>query len=52
MTVKELKDVLDKSYKDDAKVIIVDWCNGRVFEPSIGSDDVDEGTMFCRIGID
>ena len=50
MTVKELKMLLD-DYDDDAEVVVVDWSNGRTMEPSIGCDDEDEGSVFCRIGI-
>ena len=50
MTVKDLISELS-AYDDNAEVIVVDWSNGRVFEPSIGSDDDDEGSKFCRIGI-
>lgn len=50
MTIKELKEEL-KNYNDNAEVIIVDWSNGRSYEPTIGGDDVDEGTKYCRIGL-
>ena len=51
MTVKELKEEL-VFYSDDAEVVIIDWSNGREYEMTIGSDDEDEGTRFCRIGIE
>ena len=51
MTVKELKDILTH-YNDDAEVIVVDWGAGRSFSPSIGCDDEDEYSDYCRIGID
>lgn len=50
MTVKELKTVLD-NYDDDAQVVVVDWSNGRTYSPTIGGDDADEGTKYCRIGM-
>lgn len=50
MKVHDLKKALD-NYEDDAEVIIVDWSTGREMEPSIGSDDEDEGSEYCRIGI-
>ena len=50
MTVADLKEIL-KEYNDDAKVVVVDWSNGREFEPSVGGDDEDEYTEYCRIGI-
>lgn len=50
MTVADLKEIL-KTYNDDAKVVVVDWSNGREFEPSVGGDDEDEYTEYCRIGI-
>ena len=50
MTVLELKEALE-SYENAAKVIVVNWENGRTFEPSVGSDDEDEGEQYCRIGI-
>ena len=45
MTVNELK-----KYNDDAQILIVDWTTGAEFEPTIGSDDLDEGNFYCRIG--
>lgn len=51
MKVRDLRREL-RYYSDDAEVVIVDWSNGIVFSPSIGSDDPDEGEAFCRIGID
>lgn len=51
MKVEDLKSILDE-YNDNAEVIIVDWSNGRTFDFSVGSDDNDEYTEFCRIGID
>lgn len=50
MTVSELKEALE-NYDDNAKVVVVDWLNGRTFEPAVGGDDEDEGTAYCRIGI-
>jgi hypothetical protein len=50
MTVADLKEIL-KTYNDNAKVVVVDWSNGREFEPSVGGDDEDEYTEYCRIGI-
>ena len=50
MTVADLKEILN-TYNDNAKVIVVDWSNGKEFEPSIGGDDEDEYTEYCRIGI-
>ena len=50
MKVKDLKEDLSK-YDDNAEVVVVDWANGVEFTPSIGSDDEDEGSKFCRIGI-
>lgn len=50
MTVKDLKAFL-KEYNNNAKVIIVDWSDGTEYEPSIGSDDENEYTEFCRIGL-
>jgi hypothetical protein len=51
MKVKDLKSILE-SYDDNAEVLVVDWSNGQTFSPSVGGDDDDEGTEFCRIGID
>lgn len=48
--VKDLMEML-KDYNPDAKVVICDWSNGRTYEPTIGSDDEDEGTEYCRIGL-
>jgi hypothetical protein len=50
MTVKDLKEEL-MNYNDDAEVIVVDFSNGRVYDPTIGSDDENEGTEYCRIGL-
>lgn len=50
MTVKELKACL-QDYNDNAEVIVVDWSNGNVYEPSVESDDEDEYTNYCRIGM-
>ena len=50
MTVKELKELL-KDYDDNAEVIGVDWSNGEEFDVNIGSDDDDEYSKYCRIGI-
>ncbi len=50
MKVKDLKEEL-ASYDDNAEVIVVDFSNGRSYEPTVGSDDEDEGTEYCRIGI-
>lgn len=49
MTVKTLKEILNE-YDDDAEVVVVDWSTGRTYSPTIGSDDEDEGTEYCRIG--
>ncbi len=51
MTVKDLKEEL-KKYDDNARVIIVDWSIGLGFEPTVGSDEADEGAVYCRIGFD
>ena len=51
MKVKDLKIILD-DYDDNAEVVIVDWSNGNTFIPTVGSDDIDEGDAYCRIGID
>ena len=51
LTVKDLKIILD-DYDDDAEVVIVDWSNGNMFIPTVGSDDIDEGNVYCRIGFD
>lgn len=51
MVVKDLKNILE-NYNDDAKVIIVDWSTGQEYTPTVGGDDENEGTDFCRIGID
>lgn len=51
MKVKDLKSILE-SYDDNAEVLVVDWSTGRTFSPTVGGDDDDEGTEFCRIGID
>lgn len=49
MRVKDLKSILEKEYDDNAEVIIVDWSTGHTYEASVGSDDEDEGTKYCRI---
>ena len=49
MTVRELKNALNE-YNDNAEVIIVNWTSGWSFDPSIGSDDENEGETYCRIG--
>lgn len=51
MKVKDLKSILE-SYDDNAEVLVVDWSTGRTFSLTVGGDDDDEGTEFCRIGID
>ena len=51
MTVKDLMTEL-KNYNPNAKVVIADFSRGETYEPTIGSDDEDEGEAFCRIGID
>ena len=51
MTVADLKEIL-KTYNDDAKVVVVDWSNGREYDITVGGDDEDEGTKYCRIGIE
>lgn len=50
MKVKDLKEMLE-DYDENAEVIGVDWSNGRVFDISVGGDDEDEYTDYCRIGI-
>ncbi len=50
MKVKDLLEEL-KGYDANAEVVVVDWSNGSTFEPTIGSDDEDEGSAYCRIGI-
>ena len=50
MTVKQLKEALE-DYDDESEVVIVDCSNGEEFEPTVGSDDEDEYTTSCRIGI-
>lgn len=50
MTVGELAEKLSE-YDDEAEVVIVDWSNGRTFDLSVGGDDEDEGSLYCRIGI-
>ena len=49
MTVRELKKELE-NYNDDAEVVIVNWSTGSEYDPTVGSDDPDEGTRYCRIG--
>ena len=51
MTVAELKEAL-KEYDDTAEVVGVNWSTGEEMELSIGSDDDDEFTRYCRIGIE
>ena len=50
MTVKELKEALNH-YEDNAEVVVTDWSNGDTYNVTVGSDDEDEGTKYCRIGI-
>ena len=50
MTVKQLKEALG-DYAAEAEVVVVNWSNGEEFEPTVGSDDEDEYTNYCRIGI-
>ena len=50
MTVRDLKSILEEEYDDDAEVIVVDWSTGLEFYPTIGGDDADEYTKYCRIG--
>lgn len=50
MIVKELREELER-YDDNAEVIIVDWSKGSEYSLSIGSDDADEGSKYCRLGI-
>ena len=51
MTVLALKQFL-AMYDNNAEVVLVDWSNGRQYEPTVGSDDDDEYTRYCRIGIE
>ena len=51
MTVKDLKNILN-DYDDNAEVIGVNWSNGNTFDITVGGDDEDEGSDFCRIGFD
>lgn len=51
MTVSELIEVLKNEYDGDAEVVVVDWSTGRTYDISVGGDDLDEGTAFCRIGL-
>lgn len=51
MTVKDLREELEQ-YNDAAEVVIVDWSNGREHSLSIGSDEQDEFTEYCRIGLE
>ena len=51
MTVKDLREELEQ-YDDTAEVVIVDWSNGREYDLSIGSDEQDEFTEYCRIGLE
>ena len=51
MTVKDLKIILD-SYDDNAEVVVVNWSNGETSDITVGGDDEDEGSRFCRIGFD
>ena len=50
MTVKDLKSILE-DYDDNAEVVVVDWSSGKEYFPTIGCDDSDEGTAYCRIGM-
>lgn len=50
MIVKDLLEELTK-YDKNAEVVVVDWATGRQFVPTIGSDDEDEGSKYCRLGI-
>lgn len=45
MTVAELIAILDE-YDKNAKVIGVDWSNGRTYDVVVGSDDEDD-TRCC-----
>ena len=49
MKVKDFKKILD-DYEDECVVIGINWANGEEFDVTIGGDDEDEGTKFCRIG--
>ena len=51
MKVKDLKKALE-AYNDNAEVVIVDWSTGAEYDATIGSDDDDEFSKYCRIGID
>lgn len=48
MRVKDLKNILEE-YDDNAKVVVVDFCNGTTRDAVVGSDDDDEGDKYCRI---
>lgn len=50
MKVRELKEEL-AAYDENAEVVLVDWATGRQFTPTIGSDDENEGSEYCRIGM-
>ena len=50
MTVAELKNEL-KEYNDNAEVVGIDWSTGETFDITVGGDDEDEYTEYCRIGI-
>lgn len=50
MTVKELREALNE-YDDNAEVIVVNWSNGYTYDVTIGGDDEDEGTAYCRLGL-
>lgn len=49
MTVKDLRKELEQ-YDDTAEVVIVNWCTGSEYEPTVGGDDPDEFIEYCRIG--
>lgn len=50
ITVRELKKLLS-DYSDDAEVIVVNWETGTSSNITVGGDDEDEGTAYCRISI-
>ena len=49
----KVKDLLEElaNYDANAEVVVVDWATGNQYDPTIGSDDEDEGSAYCRIGI-
>ena len=49
-TVKDLIRELTTHYSPDAEVVVVDWSKGATYTPSVGGDDEDEGSKYCRIG--